>query len=341
MSIRKAIIRVDASQTLGFGHFYRCLNLSRQLASKGFLVVFASFELPSTLKNLCSKNNFDYLELKSFDDWESIDIYLGKKKSLLVIDHYSLGSDFESHFYNKHIIVTIDDLADREHLSHILIDQNYIDKYKSRYEGLIPKECKTLLGPEYCILDNNFKRHRPSSYEKINKVEVVLLFFGGTDPMLASLDVVDFIRKRKINDFRFKLVIGNSFEKLKSLINMANETINLELIIQTEEMYKVINECDIYLGAGGSITWERMALGKSGVVFDVADNQKSGCQMLSFNNYCRYLGTYDPEKIPDYFSEIRKLRSDLESLNVMSKGCYDFINTEGSSKIISEINKLF
>ena len=68
-------------------------------------------------------------------------------------------------------MMVIDDLANRNHICDYLLDQNYYDKLESRYEYLVPYNCKLFLGPKFIILRDEFIKIRKkdkSQYKKQN-----------------------------------------------------------------------------------------------------------------------------------------------------------------------------
>src|SRR5699024_4468933 len=91
-----------------------------------------------------------------------------KKIDWLIIDHYTIDSKWEEQVakYVKRIFV-IDDLANRKHNCHVLLDQNYYTYMKERYNQLVPISTKLLLGPTFCLLRPEFSSYR--EHMKINK----------------------------------------------------------------------------------------------------------------------------------------------------------------------------
>jgi len=76
-----------------------------------------------------------------------------KNCDLLVVDHYGLGSPWESSLRSSvGRILVIDDLANRAHDCDVLLDQNLYSDMGRRYDGLVPPYCKRLLGPGYALL---------------------------------------------------------------------------------------------------------------------------------------------------------------------------------------------
>ena len=82
-------------------------------------------------------------------------------------------------------MMVIDDLANRNHICDYLLDQNYYDKLESRYEYLVPYNCKLFLGPKFIILRDEFIKIR----KKINHntKNRILIFFGAIDQHNLSL----------------------------------------------------------------------------------------------------------------------------------------------------------
>ena len=81
----------------------------------------------------------------------------------IIVDHYGLGEEWEVNVsssinsgYQPRVMI-IDDLADRTHMADIIIDQNYLGEDASaRYNSLVPKTCKQLLGPKFAILSPEY-----------------------------------------------------------------------------------------------------------------------------------------------------------------------------------------
>jgi UDP-2,4-diacetamido-2,4,6-trideoxy-beta-L-altropyranose hydrolase len=151
-----AVFRLDASNQIGTGHFYRCLTIANRLKQKGAFTRFVCYTLPIELIEVLHDLGHEYVELKhSPEDKEDSDLHVTRhyhwipssqtidaKKTiqlikgviwdLMIVDHYSLDSQWES-LVKKHVkkIVVIDDLADRNHECDFLLDQNFYLDYKN------------------------------------------------------------------------------------------------------------------------------------------------------------------------------------------------------------------
>ena len=97
-------------------------------------------------------------------DWETDSNQTAKilkniKPELLIIDHYSIDIKWERKIkkYVKKLFV-IDDLANRKHNCDYILDYNLVNNYDKRYDRLVSSKTIKLLGPEYIILNKDYRR---------------------------------------------------------------------------------------------------------------------------------------------------------------------------------------
>jgi len=123
-------------------------------------------------------------------------------------------------------IAVIDDLADRNFNADIIINQNNTPKYHKKYNLLIPKYCKKLLGQKYSL----FRRDVVSAYKKIlnskktqaKKNSKIVVFMGAIDEDGLLLKLV----KSKIfykNKDLFYVLIGEGNTRKKEIIDFCEE----------------------------------------------------------------------------------------------------------------------
>ncbi len=290
----------------------RCLTLASALREEGATCIFICRAHSTSLTDLVRRQGFTLYELpqgtepltsdclgvaklQDAEETKNIIQSLPEVPDWLIVDHYGIDKEWKSQLrpYVKKIMV-IDDLANRPHDCDVLLDQNYTHNW-NRYEGLVPEHCRLLLGPEYAIL-------RPEFISARQKLEQqgwtpfdprkVFVFFGGMDPQNYTSKALRILRK--IGDFAPEVVIGSG--------NIHREEIEHEmqffpeghLHIQTNQIAEIMLRCSWYLGSGGSITWERMCLGLTGIVIPVAEDQKSSCNALAQEGL---------HTIPEYFCE--------------------------------------
>ena len=178
----RVAIRVDSSVAIGSGHLMRCLALAERFRRQGNAELhFISRDLEGNLHDRIKKEGF-FLHvlprhpldksLAGYDAWLTVPQDTDAEETRtalreigkvdwLIVDSYALGKEWEREMrpFAGGIFV-VDDLANREHDCDVLLDQNfYLDKER-RYIGLVPDNCRLLLGPQHALLREEFYEAR-------------------------------------------------------------------------------------------------------------------------------------------------------------------------------------
>lgn len=296
----KIIIRTDASVTIGSGHVARCLTIAKKLQNNGHQVIFWMEPLKGNL--------IDFVVNEGFSN-----ITIAEQADLYIIDHYQLDKQWEQSIrpYTKKIAV-IDDLA-REHVCDLLLDQNVIPQFETRYDGKVPVHCVKLLGPKYLIMRDEFIEEREQLRKRHDKIERLLVFMGGSDPTNETLKVL-----RALESFHFihiDIVVGNS-NPMKEQIQKICEKQNYHYHCQINYLARLMQLADFSIGAGGSTLWERCYVGLPSSSTIVADNQRETTIYADALGVTINLGWHEQVTINTY----RKLLSNLQLKAMGRKG---------------------
>lgn len=362
--MKTAIIRVDSSIEIGSGHVMRCLTLARDLHENGYKVTFVTRKHEGNLINYILSSEFDVIELKKplkngkFESQLQHSQWLGtsqeedakdtlrelktfKSIDLLVVDHYAIDYNWERFFRNiaKRIFI-IDDLADRKHECDVLLDQNFYLNMKSRYDALVNKDCKLMLGPKYALLRKEFKEAREQIKERNGKIKRILVFFGGSDLTNETTKALHAIQLLNRKDITFDVVVGASNpykEKVKILID---SIANVNYHYQVSNMANLMLKADMSIGAGGSTTWERCCLGLPSLIIVVAENQRETTIDLAKTKAIVYLGSDSNVTVGKLFKELNNFITDSEVYLQVAKGSKKIVDGNGSKRVINVINKM-
>ena len=280
--------RTDASTTIGIGHVMRCLTLADALKSYGVESVFIHRDLPGNLAPIIRERGFEVRLLAVGEDDAAATI--AEKPSWVVVDHYAIDRRWESSVRNAtDRVMVIDDLADREHDCDVLLDQNLVSGMERRYDGKVPTGATRLLGPTYALLDPIYAAHRSHARERSGAVRRILAFFGGGDNTELTLRAVDAFIALDRNDITLDLVVaGAGVEMIQGRV--ANHG-NIELHGRVSTLVPLIERADLFVGAGGSTTWERLCLGLPSLVVTIAENQRPIAAELDRLGLVRWLGS--------------------------------------------------
>ena len=320
----KIIFRVDASQQIGSGHVMRCLTLAVELRDLGHTVEFITRTHPGNLDEYINSKNFKIHSLPAtldpdipqslvgYEQWlgvglevdaeESIKALAGTQADWLIIDHYALEQTWEQKLRaHARKIMVIDDLANRRHDCDLLLDQNYIHDC-NRYDPLLLPATTMLLGPDYALLRKEFVGNPHSTEKKHEEINRIFVFFGGSDSDNLTSTALKALIQPGLNHLKVDVVIGSAnpnFTEVKALVSAHP---NARIYMQVENMAELMSKSDIALGAGGTTTWERMAVGLPCVVVTIAENQVAFTKDLDQDGYLRWLGNaaqVDMHKIQD------------------------------------------
>jgi UDP-2,4-diacetamido-2,4,6-trideoxy-beta-L-altropyranose hydrolase len=80
-------------------------------------------------------------------------------------------------------------------------------------------------------------------------------------------------------------------------------------------MAQLMVTADLFIGAGGTTTWECCFIGLPAIIWVVAENQKETALALAKHNIIKFLGWYERVDINDV---VQAVRSTLEQTSVLA-----------------------
>lgn len=300
----RVLIRADASPTIGSGHIARCLTLARVLRGQGAHVAFACRELAGHRLHALEAEGFEAFALPDYypgeDPQQAIESFLpwhadieALEKALIdrpgfdwiIVDHYGLDHHWQAaarRFAPR--IMALDDLATRTYDVDLLLNQN-LSGTQSAYAGLLPERCRTLLGPRYALLRDEF---RCGAIDIKPEVKRVLVNFGGFDAAMqtyqAMLALADF------NELEVDFVAGLDNPAWTRMQTMAASRPRWRLHSFVSHFHRFMMEADLFIGAGGGTSWERAAMGLPTICIAVSDNQQANSEVMARFGAHIYLG---------------------------------------------------
>ncbi|EIW90274.1 FlaR protein (FlaR) [Alishewanella agri BL06] len=299
----RALLRADASVTLGSGHIMRCLTLASAMQQHGVTCEFICRQSDGNLITWLRDQNINVMTIPQTINSEEEDAQfclsvITGHYQLLVVDHYQLSAPFCQILrpYCTHIMV-IDDLANRQHDCDLLLDQNLFPDSTLRYRHLVPPSCTQLLGPRYALLRDEFYQvHNP------RQTQHILVGFGGSDEQNLTKLAVQAIDKLKPMQITADIVIGANNPWRAMLEQQIACLPNVQLHVQCKNMATLMRRARLMLGAGGATHWERCICGLPGLIVTVAENQQATTAYLNELGACVWLGQA-AEMSAEFFAE--------------------------------------
>ena len=358
------IFRTDASIEIGIGHVMRCLRLAKTLAKQngiecefichdhkgnsiehikknGFKVTKIN---KSNIPKVLNKNEFKNLTHHKWlgNNWEedleqTKSALQGKKIDWLIVDHYAIDKAWEAKIrpYIKKIMV-IDDLADRDHDCDLLLDQNLVENFKTRYQKLLPKNCKTLLGPQFALLGHEYEKMHENHSLRSGNINRILIFFGGSDKNNFTKLTMLTLLKLDRNDLIIDVVVDFNSPCIDEIKEIAKKNPNVFLYDRLASLARLMLNADLAIGAGGSTNWERCCLGLPSIIIICEINQKMIAEAMQSVGAAIVLSPNLELETQIKNSIIYFLNNSVKYLN-MSKKAFSICDGKGINRVIDSL----
>lgn len=346
----RILFRADASSRIGVGHLVRCLTLAEQLRKCGAEAHFVCRALDGDLCDLVRARGFAVhrLTLPS-DQADSVvaadldaELTIAVIKELpkfdwICVDHYALDHRWQKRLrpYCQRLMV-IDDLADRPHDCDLLLDQNAIAGMETRYDGLVPVGCTSLLGPSYALLNAQYAELRLRAAPREGIPRRLLVSFGGFDQYGLTDMTVQVLCAMDRPALEADVVLASSSPHYGRIQDMVSDRPQIRLFDRTPSLAPFILAADVALGAGGTTHWERLALGLPSLVITVADNQRPVADELARQGLIRWLGDagqMSPSRLRTALEDV--LCNDLSA--DWSERCMALVDGRGADRVAAAL----
>lgn len=298
---KTAIFRVDSSIDIGTGHVMRCLAFAEALKTKSINSHFICRDLPGNIHEAIKSRGFNVSLLPLLSPYKSVEcsadyagwLQVSQKQDaenflnalhklellstyIIIVDHYALDAIWEIAVKNKNksLLIVIDDLV-RIHSADIIIDQT-LGRHESEYR----KKClakKILVGSDYALIRTLFYVKREQSFEhQMNQKHNLLITLGGFDKKDTLSKIIRTIDKNPldwIGDITI-LLNKNSPNFVSVTTKIKNHSLPINLLSFIDDMPTFMLNYSLAIGAPGTTTWERAALGIPAVLIPIAENQR-------------------------------------------------------------------
>ena len=350
--------RADASTQIGVGHVMRCLTLANALQKRDVQTIFICRHLPQYLESILTSSGHQVLRLNRAANGDPLDdlpqsILLGvsqhqdaaetiaaianTKLDWIVVDHYGINALWETALRAQASrIMVIDDTADRMHDCDVLLDQNFYLNADTRYVGKIPPACALLLGPRYALLRDEFRVWRTKTKPRTGPVKRILVFFGGMDAQNHTGGTIEVLSQICGTKIAVDVVIGAEHSQRQE-INSQCLKYNFNCHVETSRMAELMANADFCIGAGGSASWERMALGLPTLAKCIAQNQRQLIEDCAKKGFLISAGSIF-EDARTAATKIGAILTQEKLLTSISKKCMELVDERGTLRVLRALN---
>jgi UDP-2,4-diacetamido-2,4,6-trideoxy-beta-L-altropyranose hydrolase len=178
-------------------------------------------------------------------------------------------------------IAVFEDAPGRLHACDLLIDPAP-GRRPADYRAFAPG-ARLLLGPGYAPVTGAFARARPAALARRARpgpIRRVLVSTGLTDAGGVAAKALEALRSFPAVE-AIDLAVGAAAPSLPALRALAEADRRVRLHLDAGDMARLTAEADLGIGAAGTSSWERCALGLPGIVAIAAPNQTGNAAALT------------------------------------------------------------
>jgi len=275
IAIPDLFIRADASSTIGTGHFMRCLALAQFWRDHQGQVTFVG-QYPDALARRLEPEEISIHRIRAVhpdpaDAEETLKLI--PPHAPVVLDGYHFDEAYQHLMIREgRRVLVIDDTGHLEgYAGHALLNQNI------NAEDVIYNRAPDtrLLGTSYVLLGRAFRRRRDErDRAQPDIAKNLLITMGGADPNNDTLRLLNALAATDGVDLSIRVVAGAANAHIPQLQEFCDRHDNrYELIIDTDDMSKLMAWAHIAVAASGSSCWELAYLGVPSILVSIASNQ--------------------------------------------------------------------
>ena len=357
------VIRVDSSLEIGVGHVMRCLTLAEKLNNININIIFVCRNNNGSAIGVIESKGYTCLVLKrvrydlkkkrtyeTYNKWlgtswqndasETIGLIRNIEADMVIVDHYGIDYRWEStnsEYTNR--LMVIDDIANRRHVSQILVDQNYYEDLTNRYENLVPDNCKQFVGLKYLLLRGEFEKIIFSKPRLRHCSSRLLIFFGGNDSGRVTLKVLKCLLSIKALMLDVRAVVGENNPDLIEIKKLVHGKKNFNLSIQVDNMASLMNWADFSILSGGSVIWEACSIGLPVFTIVTAKNQVEAVSVLDKKGIIKDVGWHSKIRCNDIKHAVELATDRKGFIRIMSHSARVFLAgcCSGVDELVNEI----
>ncbi|MFR1380456.1 MAG: UDP-2,4-diacetamido-2,4,6-trideoxy-beta-L-altropyranose hydrolase [Clostridium neonatale] len=338
----KIFIRADGGKSIGMGHVMRMLVLAYKLRKKNQVIFICRNDIDRKYEagiNIIEENEFEVLKIEDENVINDILVLQREYKAdIIITDSYEVNKDYfnslKSHFK---LTGYVDDINKCYMNVDFIINQNINAKYLD-YSKTTKENTRMFLGPQYCMLREEFKIACNEKQEK-DSVEDILLTLGGMDDNNNTMKVLNNIKglKQKIH-----VVLGNAFDDnvKRQVYNFSKEYKNIYQY-ENANMSELMRKCDIAISACGSTIYELCAMHVPAIGIIIADNQRSVAELMKKEKMILDIIDIEQLECNKILELLQLLINDNMVRQEIKNYSNDIVNLYGAEKLAENIERMF
>ena len=328
-----AVLRADASSSIGVGHVMRSLSLGEALIDEGFGVELVSCGLAPSLQSLATSCGIEVVEPscapRSSEDAQFV---LERNAAIVVVDGYEFSRDFFAALEasNTNFAVIDDNAETKAQSPDAVINQNP-HASESLYAHMQGTP-KLLLGLQYAMVREEVREvaamHLPTREGE------VFVAMGGADFLGLTAPIVEALVETGL---QIRVAVGHANTQREHVQKLADQHGHVTLIEQQDYVSSLASAHVAVLAAGSSL-WEACAVGTPSIGLVVADNQIASANAAAKLGFTRVIDCRKSFSVEAVKREIEACI--LGGTSAMRGAALSVGIANGASKVASELGAI-
>jgi UDP-2,4-diacetamido-2,4,6-trideoxy-beta-L-altropyranose hydrolase len=332
--------RADAGPEIGSGHLIRCRLIARVLRHEGISCEFITSTPSNALVTELFDEGFTVHSMAEQSEAEPEQILTTLEEPgdryLVVVDSHR-EAFFRERFQKRlasskgrWMMITItDDVFYRADIVH---NQNLL-ALNQDYD--CAEHVTRLLGPEYAVLDDRYRRLRPESPIITKTPSIALVTLGGSDPKRQTPRVVKQLAELSGGLELVIVVAGGLYPGIPDLEKLLEDVaVETELHVNTPRMPELMARADLAVSSGGMTAWELACLGTPNLILSLTETQRQVAKLLDKKGIARCLGHWDEVSSSDLRSIIKRVINNETMRRKLSHQSYRLVDGLGTQRVV-------
>ena len=328
-----AVLRADASSSIGVGHVMRSLSLGEALIDEGFGVELVSCGLAPSLQSLATSCGIEVVEPscapRSSEDAQFV---LERNAAIVVVDGYEFSRDFFAVLEASNTtFAVIDDNAETKAQSPDAVINQNPHASESLYAHMQGTP-KLLLGLQYAMVRKEVREvaamHLPTREGE------VFVAMGGADFLGLTAPIVEALVETGL---QIRVAVGHANTQREHVQKLADQHGHVTLIEQQDYVSSLASAHVAVLAAGSSL-WEACAVGTPSIGLVVADNQIASANAAAKLGFTRVIDCRKSFSVEAVKREIEACI--LGGTSAMRGAALSVGIANGASKVASELGAI-
>ena len=328
-----AVLRADASSSIGVGHVMRSLSLGEALIDEGFGVELVSCGLAPSLQSLATSCGIEVVEPscapRSSEDAQFV---LERNAAIVVVDGYEFSRDFFAALEASNTtFAVIDDNAETKAQSPDAVINQNPHASESLYAHMQGTP-KLLLGLQYAMVRKEVREvaamHLPTREGE------VFVAMGGADFLGLTAPIVEALVETGL---QIRVAVGHANTQREHVQKLAEQHGHVTLIEQ-EDYVSSLASAHVAVLAAGSSLWEACAVGTPSIGLVVADNQIASANAAAKLGFTRVIDCRKSFSVEAVKREIEACI--LGGTSAMRGAALSVGIANGASKVASELGAI-